>query len=50
MLPTTYSKIRHVALKLQKKDQTFKAGIKRKQKGAGISENYFSAVLTGQAV
>ena len=45
-----FSKIRHVALNLLNKDQTFKAGIKRKQKRAGRSESYLTAVLTGQDV
>jgi len=45
-----FSKIRHIALNLLNKDQTFKARIKRKQKRAGRSESYLTAVLTGQHV
>jgi hypothetical protein len=44
-----FSKIRHVALNLLNQDQSFKAGIQRKQKRAGRSESYLSKVLTGQA-
>ena len=44
-----FSKIRHVALNLLNKDQSFKAGIQRKQKRAGRSESYLPTVLTGQA-
>ena len=43
-----FSKIRHVALNLLNKEQSFKAGIQRKQKRAGRSESYLATVLTGQ--
>jgi EAL domain-containing protein (putative c-di-GMP-specific phosphodiesterase class I) len=43
-----FSKIRHVTLNLLKSEKSFKAGIQRKQKRAGRSEEYLAQILTGQ--